>query len=137
MRSRTAHGLTAAAAEGRFALQVCLDCNAVIYPPRDACPSCLSARLPFRDVDRGGTLLAETTVQTSTDPYFRERTPWRVGTVKLDAGPVVVAHLHGDAVEGAARAARIQARQERLGGRDGAARRRIPRTWPTIRICAR
>ena len=100
VRSRTAHGLTAAAAEGRFALQVCLDCNTVIYPPRDACPSCLSARIPFRDVDRGGTLIAETTVQTSTDPYFRERTPWRVGTVKLDAGPVVVAHLHGDAVEG-------------------------------------
>ena len=100
MRSRTAHGLTAAAAEGRFALQVCLDCSTVIYPPRDACPSCLSARLPFRDVDRGGTLIAETTVQTSTDPYFRERTPWRVGTVKLDAGPVVVAHLHGDTVEG-------------------------------------
>ena len=100
VRSRTAHGLTAAAAEGRFALQVCLDCNTVIYPPRDACPSCLSARLPFRDVARGGTLIAETTVRTTTDPYFRERTPWRVGTVKLDVGPVVVAHLHGDAVEG-------------------------------------
>src|ERR1700733_16178778 len=77
VRSRTAHGLTAAAAEGRFALQVFLDCNAVIYPPRDACPSCLSARLPFRDVPNGGTLVAETTVQTSTDPYFRARTPWR------------------------------------------------------------
>ena len=64
VRSRTAHGLTAAAAEGRFALQVCLDCNTVIYPPRDACPSCLSARLPFRDVPRGGRLIAETTVQT-------------------------------------------------------------------------
>ena len=100
VRSRTAHGLTAAAAEGRFALQICLDCGAVVYPPRDACPSCLSARIPFRDVDPGGTLIAETTVRTSTDPYFRERTPWRVGTVKLDAGPVVVAHLHGDAVEG-------------------------------------
>jgi NAD(P)-dependent dehydrogenase (short-subunit alcohol dehydrogenase family)/uncharacterized OB-fold protein len=100
VRSRTAHGLTAAAAEGRFALQVCLDCNTAIYPPRDACPTCLSARLPFRDVARGGTLIAETTVRTTTDPYFRERTPWRVGTVKLDAGPVVVAHLHGDAVEG-------------------------------------
>jgi len=100
VRSRTAHGLTAAAAEGRFALQVCLDCNTVIYPPRDACPSCLSARLPFRDVPRDGTLIAETTVQTSPEAYFRERTPWRVGTVKLDAGPVVVAHLHGDAVEG-------------------------------------
>ena len=100
MRSRTAHGLTAAAAEGRFALQVCEECSSVIYPPRDACPACLSARLPFRDVEPGGTLVAETTVRVSTDPYFRERMPWRVGTVKLDAGPLIVAHLHGDAVEG-------------------------------------
>jgi NAD(P)-dependent dehydrogenase (short-subunit alcohol dehydrogenase family)/uncharacterized OB-fold protein len=100
IRSRTAHGLTAAAAEGRFALQVCEDCKTVIYPPRDCCPSCLSARLPFRDVSRGGALLAETTVHTSPEPYFRERMPWRVGTVKLDAGPVMVAHLHGDTREG-------------------------------------
>jgi NAD(P)-dependent dehydrogenase (short-subunit alcohol dehydrogenase family)/uncharacterized OB-fold protein len=100
VRSRTAHGLTAAAAEGRFALQVCLDCGTVSYPPRDACPSCFSARLPFRDLPNGGTLIAETTVRTSTDPYFRERTPWRVGTVKLDVGPVVVAHLHADVAEG-------------------------------------
>ena len=101
VRSRTAHGLTAAAAEGRFALQVCEDCKTVIYPPRDCCPNCLSARLPFRDVPRGGMLVAETTIRTSTDPYFRERTPWRVGSIKLDAGPVIVAHLHGDTVEGA------------------------------------
>jgi uncharacterized OB-fold protein len=101
VRSRTAHGLTAAAAEGRFALQICLDCSAVVYPPRDACPSCLSARLPFRDVANGGVLTAETVVQTSTDPYFRERTPWRIGAVKLDVGPVIVAHLHGDTAEGA------------------------------------
>ncbi len=99
-RSRTAHGLTAAAAEGRFALQVCEDCAHVPYPPRDACPRCLSARLTFGDVDPNGRLIAETTIRVSTDPYFRERMPWRVGTVKLDAGPVIVAHLHGDTVEG-------------------------------------
>jgi NAD(P)-dependent dehydrogenase (short-subunit alcohol dehydrogenase family)/uncharacterized OB-fold protein len=101
LRSRTAHGLTAAAAEGRFALQVCVDCRTVIYPPRDACPVCLSPRLPFRSVDNDGTLVAETTVRVSTDPYFRERTPWRLGIVRLDCGPAVVAHLHGDAAEGA------------------------------------
>ena len=101
VRSRTAHGLTAAAAEGRFALQVCLDCRAVIYPPRDACPSCLSARIPFTTVESGGVLLAETTVHSSTDVYFRERAPWRIGIVELDRGPVVVAHLHGDSIEGA------------------------------------
>ncbi|MFO1082409.1 MAG: SDR family oxidoreductase [Reyranellaceae bacterium] len=100
VRSRTALGLTAAAAEGRFQLQVCADCAAVVYPPRDACPRCLSARLPYRDVDNHGTLLAETTIRTSTDVYFRERMPWRIGTVRLDAGPAIVAHLHGDLREG-------------------------------------
>lgn len=99
-RSRTALGLTAAAAEGRFALQVCGDCAKTVYPPRDACPYCLSADLAFRDVDPRGTVLVETTVRVSTDPYFRERLPWRLGTVRLDAGPLVVAHLHGDVAEG-------------------------------------
>jgi NAD(P)-dependent dehydrogenase (short-subunit alcohol dehydrogenase family)/uncharacterized OB-fold protein len=113
-RSRAAHGLTAAAAEGRFALQVCEDCEAVIYPPRDACPSCLSARLPFRDVDPSGRLVAETTVRISTDPYFRERTPWRVGAVKLDAGPVIVAHLHDDTAEG--RSVRLALKLDKSGG---------------------
>jgi hypothetical protein len=53
VRSRTAHGLTQAAAEGRFRLQVCGDCGKVCYPPRDACPQCLSADLPFREVATG------------------------------------------------------------------------------------
>ncbi len=101
MRSRTAHGLTAAAAEGRFALQVCSDCGFTLYPPRDACPKCLSARVAFQDVPAGGMVLAETTIRTSTDVYFRERTPWRIGTVVLDCGPSFVAHLHGDVAQGA------------------------------------
>src|SRR5271155_1214932 len=46
-RSRVALGLTAAAARGRFELQVCLDCGAVQYPPREICRSCLSHRLAW------------------------------------------------------------------------------------------
>lgn len=100
VRSRTAHGLTAAAAEGRFTLQVCAECGFVLYPPRDACPRCWSARVGFQDVSPDGVLLAETTIRTSTDVYFRERTPWRIGTVTLDCGPSFVTHLHGDVREG-------------------------------------
>jgi NAD(P)-dependent dehydrogenase (short-subunit alcohol dehydrogenase family)/uncharacterized OB-fold protein len=100
VRSRTAHGLTAAAAEGRFTLQVCAECRFVLYPPRDACPRCWSARVAFQDVPPHGVLLAETTIRTSTDVYFRERTPWRIGTVALECGPSFVAHLHGDVREG-------------------------------------
>lgn len=96
MRSRAALGLSAAAAEGRFALQTCAECGTVQYPPRDACCRCLSTDLPWRDVPPQGELLAETTVRTSTNLYFRERAPWRTGSVKLDTGPVVICHVHGD-----------------------------------------
>ncbi|MEM7269665.1 MAG: SDR family NAD(P)-dependent oxidoreductase [Pseudomonadota bacterium] len=96
MRSRAALGLSAAAAEGRFMLQVCEDCGTPQYPPRDACRQCLGTDLRWRDVSPKGDLLAETTVRTSTKLFFRERTPWRTGSVRLDAGPVIIAHVHGD-----------------------------------------
>ncbi|MEX6507853.1 SDR family NAD(P)-dependent oxidoreductase [Jiella sp. M17.18] len=95
-RSRAALGLTAAAARGFFALQVCDECGTVAYPPRDACGKCLSPHLRFQPVADGGEVIAETVIRTSTDLYFRERTPWRVGMVKMDCGPSIVAHLHGD-----------------------------------------
>lgn len=113
MRSRASLSLTAAAAEGRFALQRCADCGAVQYPPRDACSTCLGTDLPWHDMPPGGTLLAETTVQTSPRLYFRERTPWRVGTVQLDAGPPVLAHVHGDIAPHAR--VRITARLDQAG----------------------
>ena len=100
IRSRTAQGLTAAAAQGRFELQKCAECSRVFYPPRDACPGCLSARVSFVPVDNRGTLTVATTIRISTDPYFRERAPWRAGLTKLDVGPVVLTHLHGDVKEG-------------------------------------
>ena len=93
-RSRVAHGLTAAAAEGRFALQVCRDCGHVQYPPREACGRCLSIRLHWRAQDGAGELVADTVLHHSNDLFFRERLPWRLGLVKLDCGPTVVAHLH-------------------------------------------
>lgn len=99
-RSRQAHLLTKAAAEGDFGLPACLDCGALHYPPRDACPECLSGRIGFRTCDPLGTLAAATTVQISNNVYFRERSPWRVGLVTLDVGPGVIAHVHGDCTDG-------------------------------------
>ncbi|MDQ6438064.1 SDR family oxidoreductase [Mesorhizobium sp. LHD-90] len=100
IRSRAAHGLTLAAAEGRFAIQRCAACNSFAYPPRDACPHCLSDRLPFVEAPSSGVLAALTTIQVSGDSYFRERMPWRTGIVTMDCGPQVIAHVHGDCIEG-------------------------------------
>ena len=114
VRSRVALGLTAAAAEGRFALQTCTDCGAVQYPPREACQRCLSVTMKWRAQDGAGTLLARTTLRHSNDLFFRERLPWRLGMVRLDAGPNVVVHLHGDVGEAPTRV-RVGALLDRAG----------------------
>jgi NAD(P)-dependent dehydrogenase (short-subunit alcohol dehydrogenase family)/uncharacterized OB-fold protein len=95
-RSRAALRLTAAAAEGRFELQHCADCAAVQYPPRSVCGTCLSHRLEWRETDGAGALIADTVLHHSNELYYRERVPIRLGTVTLDAGPNVLAHLHRD-----------------------------------------
>ena len=112
-RSRCALGLTRAAALGRFELQVCAACQTVQYPPREVCGSCLSHELTWQSVNVAGALLASTTLHHSNDLYFRERLPWRVGTVRMDVGPSVVAHIHQDCTDGAR--VRLTLRLDRSG----------------------
>ena len=113
-RGRVALGLTAAAAEGRFMLQVCSECGATQYPPREACHQCLSPALRWQDQTGAGELLTETTLSHSNDLYFRERLPWRLGMVRLDAGPSAMVHLHGE-VGAAPSRVRVGVRLDRAG----------------------
>ncbi|MEO7854799.1 MAG: SDR family NAD(P)-dependent oxidoreductase [Rubrivivax sp.] len=113
-RGRVALCMTAAAAEGRFELQVCADCGAVQYPPREACRVCLSATLKWTAQSGEGELLSETTLAHSNDLFFRERLPWRLGLVRLDAGATLMLHLHGDVPAPPARV-RVGARLDRAG----------------------
>ncbi|MGH8669489.1 MAG: SDR family NAD(P)-dependent oxidoreductase, partial [Burkholderiales bacterium] len=106
--------LTAAAALGRFELQQCRDCGAVQYPPREACEKCLSTRILWKEQQPRGELLAATVLHHSNDLFFRERLPWRLGLIKLQSGPTVVAHLHGD-VPAAPAPVRVAARLDRAG----------------------
>jgi NAD(P)-dependent dehydrogenase (short-subunit alcohol dehydrogenase family)/uncharacterized OB-fold protein len=113
-RSRAALGLTAAAALGRFDLQVCSDCGAVQYPPRETCHRCLGGVLRWREQSGTGELIAETTVRHSNDLFFRERAPWRLGMVRLDAGPTAVVHLHAGCSPAPSRV-RVGARLDKSG----------------------
>lgn len=113
-RSRVALGLTAAASRGEFALQVCGACGRVQYPPREACLACLSTNLAWRPQDGAGALLSETTLHHAQEVFFRQRLPWRLGMIKLDTGPVLVAHLHGDCPPPPSRV-RVSARLDRAG----------------------
>jgi NAD(P)-dependent dehydrogenase (short-subunit alcohol dehydrogenase family) len=61
-----------------------------------------------------GQLLSSTTLHHSNDLYFRDRLPWRLGLVQLDAGPTVMVHLHGD-VPDAPTKVRVGAQLDRCG----------------------
>jgi NAD(P)-dependent dehydrogenase (short-subunit alcohol dehydrogenase family)/uncharacterized OB-fold protein len=113
-RSRAALGLTAAAARGRFELQVCEDCAAVQYPPREVCGTCLSHRLTWRAQDGRGELAADSVLRTAQELFFRERTPWRIGAVRLDVGVNVVAFVH-ERVGAAPCRVRVTAALDRAG----------------------
>ncbi|UIY29406.1 zinc ribbon domain-containing protein [Neorhizobium galegae] len=86
-RSRKAHGLTLAAATGRFVLQCCGECGRYTYPAREACPNCLSSDLTFKDAPAGGSLLSETRIE----PHQRSLFPrahalaHRAGSARLRA----------------------------------------------------
>jgi NAD(P)-dependent dehydrogenase (short-subunit alcohol dehydrogenase family)/uncharacterized OB-fold protein len=113
-RSRAALRLTAAAAEGRFELQACADCGTVQYPPRAACRTCLSHRLEWRETDGAGELLSATVLHHSNELFYRERVPLRLGTIRLEAGPTVLAHLHGDCAAAPSRV-RVRAHLDKSG----------------------
>jgi uncharacterized OB-fold protein len=73
-------------------LQVCADCGYVHYPTHAVCRSCLSETLSDRPFTDTGTVLAKIELFNSMDPVFTKHLPWSVATIKLDAGPVVIAH---------------------------------------------
>jgi NAD(P)-dependent dehydrogenase (short-subunit alcohol dehydrogenase family)/uncharacterized OB-fold protein len=96
VRGRLARRLTAAAALGAFELPVCEDCGTVVFPLQELCRSCLSDRLRWQPVPPVGRVLTHGLIRHSTDAYFTRLTPIRMGTVQLDAGPVVFTRLAPD-----------------------------------------
>ena len=82
-----------AAAAGLFKLPVCRTCGRVHYPPQEFCRACLGDDWAWEAVSDAGTVLSWTVSHASLNPFFKARLPLRVGSVKLDCGPVLLAHL--------------------------------------------
>jgi uncharacterized OB-fold protein len=93
---------TQGAADGLW-LPVCQICKRVDYPLRELCANCLSERLEWQPIDPCGRALAVTTLHRSNLSCFRPQLPLRVGSIKLDAGPVVLAFVDDTRVHAGAR----------------------------------
>lgn len=86
-----------AAASGRLRLPRCTGCGAFQYPPKDTCSACLSPDVQPTEVDGGGRVVATTVLRHTNDPRFTPLLPLCIASVRLDAGPLVIACLRGDA----------------------------------------
>ena len=100
LRSPQGTKLDEHAVEGELTLQQCSVCQTVQYPPRELCHHCLGDELNWSAVSRGGDLLACSELQHSLEPFFQEQSPWRLASVKLDCGPVVLARLTANCPSG-------------------------------------
>ncbi|MDB5998362.1 MAG: hypothetical protein JWP52_61 [Rhizobacter sp.] len=112
--SALARRLAADAAAGVLSLPVCRVCATTAYPLREVCGQCLSDRLEWTPTSGRGRLLASTLIHHSNEPYFRPKLPLRIGSVQLDAGPVVIAFLEASVGEPGA-AVRIENRLDEAG----------------------
>jgi uncharacterized OB-fold protein len=72
--------------------EVCNECGAKLFPPRDVCPECTQpAYEPFQ-FSGNGHIYSHTTIFQAPRGY-EEFVPYTVALVKLDEGPLVTAQL--------------------------------------------
>jgi uncharacterized OB-fold protein len=81
---------------GELVLQCCSQCQQVNYPPRELCGNCLADSLQWQRVENTGSVQSIAQLHYSLEPEYAEHLPWTVANIKLDCGPVVLAHLQPD-----------------------------------------
>lgn len=84
--------LAARGKAGSMEMQQCDACGAVFYPPREICPGCLSGEVSWRPCDNAGKILAASILSHSFDADIAAKLPLSIVSVKLNAGPVVIAY---------------------------------------------
>ena len=78
----------------RYALvgEVCGNCDAKLFPPRDICPECGEEAKTLFQFSGKGEVYSYTTVYEAPEGYA-EQAPYTLAMVKLEEGPLVTAQL--------------------------------------------
>ena len=104
------------AENGEFAVPVCGDCGESHFPPRVACPHCLSADVDLRESDGTGTIYSYTVVHVDYHPMWGEQTPYCNALIDLDDGPVVFGNVVDCAPEAVSVGAAVSVGFEEIDG---------------------
>lgn len=76
-------------------LPVCNNCGEIQYPVREICGACLADEVTEQEVEVTGILLSQVDLHHSMEPGFLKNLPWSIGTIQVNGGAVMTAHLFG------------------------------------------
>ncbi len=81
--------------ESKLKGRVCEDCDNLMLPPRMICTKCGSTNLKEHCFDGKGTIKTKTVVYVPLTK-FQELSPYTVGIIELDEGPMITGMILGD-----------------------------------------
>ena len=79
----------------QLSVQWCNRCDAGIYYPRWACPSCLGDDLSWRPASGRGEIYTFNVLHQAANPMMADMVPYVIGLVDLDVGVRMVTNLVG------------------------------------------
>jgi uncharacterized protein len=79
--------------EQRLLVQWCDACDAGIYYPRWACPTCLGTDLTWREASGRGELYTFNVVHQAANPMMGDMVPYVIALVDLDEGVRIVTNI--------------------------------------------
>lgn len=91
-----------AAREERLVIQHCVSCEEFVFPPRCACPYCLSSDLEWTETAGTGTVYTYSTVHVPPSPAWEDDVPYTLAVVLLDEGVYIfteITNCESDEVE--------------------------------------
>ena len=81
--------------EGVLRLQRCTACGHLRYPISRYCPRCLSESTEWEAVDGRGSVYSFGVFRHGYNDAWRDRVPYVVALVQLDAGPTLISTIDG------------------------------------------
>jgi uncharacterized OB-fold protein len=79
--------------ENKLLYQVCMDCDEVIFFPKELCPKCMSHHLEWKESNGKGKIHTFTITYDFAPPEFMKDVPYSLAIINLDEGFSIMSNI--------------------------------------------
>jgi len=94
--------------EGKIMGVKCKSCGTTSLPPRPICPKCGARNLEWAELAGEGTIQTYTVINVPLT-HMKDKSPYAVGIIKLDAGPSISCPIRDGSEQNLTVGARVKA----------------------------